>query len=251
MVLRAKTSESEITGSLQAKILMTLRDEKLCGVDIMRRLRIKSPGTIYPVLEALRKKDLINFKVETAGAVRKKVYFLTSIGVQEIRDHLTRSARFCCDVPTHITKILENARGLVEIKRHQKVLCTLEYEEIKHFLKGADVTFSSDLIVPADSYEMALSFLGVGCLIGKENADITDYVKRLYKSLKKGGSLLTIEIEKTDNLFSQILFEDVFGLKEPPGLQTEELKSILKKNGFTTTTTTSKNGLLYAVALKP
>ncbi|MGD0451095.1 MAG: PadR family transcriptional regulator [Candidatus Bathyarchaeia archaeon] len=245
-----ETSKSEIAGSLQVKIMMVLRDERLCGVDIMRQLRIKSPGTIYPVLEVLRNKGLVDYTVETSGAVRKKVYSLTNTGKKEIRDHLTQSARLCCDIPAHIAKILENARGLVEIKRHQKVLCTLEYEEIKHFLKGADITFSSDLSVPADSYEMALSFLGVRCLIGKENTDIADYVKRLYKSLKRGGSLLAIEIEKTDNLFSQILFNDVYGLKEPPGLQTEELKSILEKNGFATAKVTSKNGLLYAVAKK-
>lgn len=87
-------------------------------------------------------------------------------------------------------------------------------------------------------------------MIGKKNVDITDYMKRLYKSLNRGGFLLAVEIEKTDNLFSQILFEDIFGLKDPPGLQTEELKSILEKNGFATTTVTSKNGLLYAVAQK-
>ncbi|MGD0643963.1 MAG: helix-turn-helix transcriptional regulator [Candidatus Bathyarchaeia archaeon] len=244
-------TRSEIAGNLQAKIMMILRDEQLCGVDLMKRLRIRSPGTIYPVLDVLRKKGLIDFKVETAGTVRKKAYFLTNTGRKEIREHLTRSARFCCDTPTYITKIVEKARGLVEIKRHQRILCTLDYEEIRRFLKGADVTFSSDLKGPENSYDTALSFLGVGIIIGKENADITDYVKRLYKSLKRGGSLLAVEIEKTDNLFSQILFEDVFGLKEPPGLQTEELKSILEKNGFATTKVTSKNGLLYALAQKP
>lgn len=204
MVFKVETSKSEITGSLQVKIMMTLRDERLCGVDIMRQLRIKSPGTIYPVLEVLKKKGLVDYTVETSGAVRKKVYSLTNTGKQEIRDHLINSARFCCDIPLHITKLLENAKGLVEIKRHQKVLCTLDYEEIKRFLKGADVTFSSDLNVPTDSYDVALSFLGVGCLIGKKNVDITDYMKRLYKSLNRGGFLLAVEIEKTDNLFSQI-----------------------------------------------
>ncbi len=243
--------ESEITGSLQAKIMMILRDEALCGVDIMSRLRIKSPGTIYPVLQALRRKHLVDYRVEAEGAVRKKVYFLTKTGRQQIREHLVRSARFCCDIPLHINRILENVKGLIEIKRHQKVLCTLEYDEVKRFLRVADVTFSYDLNVPFDTYDIALSLLGVGCLIGKETSDITDYVNRLHRSLRKGGSLLLIEIEKTDNLFTRILFEDIFGLKEPPGLQKEELKSILETIGFKTTEVIGKSGLLYALARKP
>lgn len=243
--------ESEITGPLQAKIMMILKDEELCGVDIMKRLNIRSPGTIYPVLEELRKRGLVNYRVKAAGATRKKIYFLTETGRQQIKEHLVRSARFfCCDVSLHIGKILEDMKGLVEIKRYQKILCTLEYDEVKCFLREADVTFSYDLNVPPNTYDLALSFLGVGCLIGKETADITEYVRRLYGSLKKGGSLLAIEIEKTDNLFARIFFEDIGGLKEPPGLQKEELQSILERIGFKATKVISKSGLLYAVSHK-
>jgi len=250
MVIRLQTSESEITGSLQAKIMMILRDENVCGVDIMGRLKIKSPGTIYPVLESLRKKGLIDYKLESVGATRKKVYFLTNIGKKEIKEHLVTSARFCCDIPVYMGRMLENVKGLIEVKRRQKVLCTLEYEDIHSFLKGTDVTFSYDLNVPSNNFDVALSFLGVGCLIGKETSGIADYVKRLHKSLKRGGYLLAIEIEKTDNLFSRMLFEDIFGLREPPGLHKEELVSILAETGFKVAKIVEKSGLLYAVAQK-
>jgi len=231
--------------------MMILKDEALCGVDIMKRLKIRSPGTIYPVLEALRKRRLVDFRAEAMGATRKKIYFLTETGGQQIREHLVRSARmFCCDASLHMKRMLENMKGLVEIKKHQKILCTLEFDEMKRFLRGADVTFSYDLNVPSDTYDLALSFLGVGCLIGKETADITDYVSLLYRSLKKGGSLLAIEVEKTDNLFARIFFEDIFGLKEPPGLQRKELESILERTGFKDTKAISKSGLLYAVSYK-
>jgi len=243
-------TQPEIAGNLQAKIMMILRDEQLCGVDLMKRLRIRSPGTIYPVLDVLRKKGLIDFKVETAGAARKKVYFLTDIGMQRMHDHLTSSVKFCCDTFSHISKIIKTMQQLVEIKRHQRVLCTLDHEEMKHFLKGADTTFSSDLKVPFHTYDLALSFLGVGCLIGKETSDIADYVNQLYVSLKKGGLLLAIEIEKTDNMFNQMLFEDVFGLKEPPGLYQDDLTTLLEKTGFTNISVMAKMGLLYAVAQK-
>ncbi len=242
--------QPEIAGNLQAKIMMLLREEQLCGVDLMKRLRIKSPGTIYPVLDVLRTKGLIDFKVETKGAVRKKVYFLTEVGTQKTRDHLTSSVKYCCDTSEHVNKILEIVGGLIEINRKEKVLSTLDHDELKRFLKGADVTYSSDLQVSANTFDKALSFLGVGCLIGNETSDIANYVSQLYLSLKKGGVLLAIETEKTDSMFSQILFEDVFGLKEPPGLHPDELRAVLEKTGFANVSVTAKMGLLYAVAQK-
>ena len=245
-----QSTQPEIAGNLQAKIMMLLREEQLCGVDLMKRLRIKSPGTIYPVLEVLRTKGLIDFRVETVGPAHKKVYFLTAVGTQKTRDHLTSSVKFCCDTSEHVNKILATVKGLIEIHRKEKVLSTLDHDELKRFLKGADVTYSSDLQVPVGAFDSALSFLGVGCLIGNETSDIANYVNQLYLSLKKGGVLLAIETEKTDNMFSQILFEDVFGLKEPPGLQPDELKAVLVKAGFTCLSVTAKMGLLYAVAQK-
>ncbi len=242
--------QPEIAGNLQAKIMMLLREEQLCGVDLMKRLRIKSPGTIYPVLDVLRTKGLIDFKAQTNGATRKKIYFLTELGIEKTRDHLTSSVKFCCDTSNYVSKILENVKNLIEIKRREKVLSTLDHDELKRFLKGADATYSSDLQVPNNTFDTALSFLGVGCLIGK-NEEITDCVNQLYASLKKGGRLLAIETEKTDNMFSQILFEDVFGLNQPPGLYGEELEVMLEKAGFIDVSVTSKMGLLYATARKP
>ena len=246
-----QTTEVEITGPLQAKIMRILKDEALCGVDIMDRLNLKSPGTIYPVLKVLRKRGLVDYRVEVLGATRKKVYSLTEAGREQIREGFLRSAKvFCCDASLLLNRTLKTIQGLVEIKRHQKVLCTLEYDEVKRFLRGADVTYSYDLNVSPDTYDLALSFLGVGCFIGKETADTTDYLSRIYKSLKKGGYLLAIEIEKTDNMFARMFFEDIVGLKESSGLQRGELEDILERIGFNATKVTSKSGLLYAVSQK-
>jgi len=243
--------EQEIGGPLQGKIMMILRDEALCGVDIMKRLHIRSPGTIYPVLEVLRNRRLVDYRIEQTGAIRRKTYFLTRTGKEQLKEELVRSARmFCCDASLHINKLLADMKDLVEIKRHQKILCTLEYDEVKRLLRGADVTFSYNMNVTPNTYDLALSFLGVGCLIGKEPADVTDYVSRLYRSLKKGGSLLAVEIEKTDNLFARIFFEDIAGLKESPGLQREELESILRRIGFKPTKVVGKSGVLYALSKK-
>ncbi len=246
-----KEIDHKITGPLQEKIMMILRDDALCGVDIMNRLNIKSPGTIYPVLEVLRRKLLIDYRVEAAGAIRKKMYFLTDRGQRQFKDHLVRSAKiFCCDHSLHMQRILENMKELAEIEPNQNIVCTLEYEEVKKFLKGAKVTFSYDLDVPSESYDLALSLLGVGCLIGKETKDVADYVRGLNRSLKEGGSLLIIEIEKSDNIFTRIFFEDIVGLKEMPGLTKEELERILERNGFENIKTTSRSGLLYSLSYK-
>jgi DNA-binding PadR family transcriptional regulator len=246
-----QTTEAEITGPLQAKIMRILKDDALCGVDIMDRLNLKSPGTIYPVLKVLRKRGLVDYKVEVLGATRKKIYSLTDAGRQLIREGFIRSAKvYCCDASLLLDRTLKTIEGLVEIKPHQKVLCTLESDEVRRFLRSADVTFSYDLNVSPGTYDLALSFLGVGCFIGKETADITDYVSRLYKSLKKGGYLLAIEIEKTDNIFAGMFFEDIVGLKESAGLKRGELEDILKRIGLTATKVTSKSGLLYATSQK-
>jgi len=240
----------EIAGNLQAKITMLLRDQQLCGVDLMKRLRIKSPGTIYTVLDVLKTKGIIDFKVETARATLKKIYFLTETGAKKVHDHLSSSVKYCCDTSSYVNTILNTVRELVKIKRQDKVLSTLDHDEIKRFLKGTDVTYSNDLQVPRNSFDMALSFLGVGCLIGRETSDIADHVRQLYLSLKKGGLLLAIEAEKTDNMFIQILFEDMLGLKDSPGLNQVELRGILEKAGFTNLSVTAKMGLLYALAQK-
>lgn len=193
----------------------------------------------------------MTIELKYVGATRKKVYSLTEAGREQIREGFIRSAKvFCCDASLLLNRTLKTIQGLVEIKRHQKVLCTLEYDEVKRFLRGADVTYSYDLNVSPDTYDLALSFLGVGCFIGKETADTTDYLSRIYKSLKKGGYLLAIEIEKTDNMFARMFFEDIVGLKESLGLQRGELEGILERIGFNATKVTSKSGLLYAVSQK-
>lgn len=243
--------ESAIGGPLQARIMILLRDEALCGKDMMRRLRIRSPGTIYPVLETMRKKRVIDYKLEQEGPIRKKVYFLTKDGEQQLREQLVDSARrYCCDATLHLRRILENLNGMVQLKRNQKVLSTLEFDEVKRFLRGANVTFSYDLNVPPSTFDLALSFLGVGCLIGRKSDDVTSHLRGLYRSLKKSGTLLAVEVEKTDNMFASIFFEDIMGLREIPGLTREELDNSLSKTGFQDTILKSKSGLLYAVSHK-
>ncbi len=63
-------------------VLSSLRSREMSGYDVMIAVYDKfrvllSPGTIYPVLDTLRQKDLIEVKLTR----RKKIYTLTDKGV--------------------------------------------------------------------------------------------------------------------------------------------------------------------------
>ncbi|MFX1520984.1 MAG: helix-turn-helix transcriptional regulator [Promethearchaeota archaeon] len=243
--------ETKITGPLQMKILMLLKDETLCGVDIMKKLNNRSAGTIYPVLKTLREKSLINFRVEKSGSTQKKVYSLTETGAKQIKEYLVQSVRtFCCDMSLYVDKILEGIHEFVEIRSDQKIFCTLDYEEGKRFLKGANVTFYNGLAGPSDTFDLVISFIGVGLLLEKESEDIKDYLSRLYGCLKEGGTLLAIEVEKTNNIFANLFFENFIGIEESPGLSKEELKEILEKIEIQEAKIISRAGMLYVIVNK-
>ncbi|MFW9767226.1 MAG: helix-turn-helix transcriptional regulator [Candidatus Thorarchaeota archaeon] len=245
-------SRSIITGPLQVKIMMALRSKQMTGTELMEKLGINSPGTIYPALETLRERGLIEQRTERTGSVRRKIASITETGAAELRNHLMSSARlFCCDVSLHMKRIIEVVRELVKIRPGQRILSTFEHEEVKRAYRQSNVTYSYNLDELSDTYDIVLSFLGVGCLIGKEVQEIWNYAHRLYRVLKEDGTLLIVEIEKTENVFAEVLFNDVFGLDESPGISTEELEEILTEVGLKDIHVTSKAGILYAVSKKP
>ncbi|MFW9851298.1 MAG: helix-turn-helix transcriptional regulator, partial [Candidatus Thorarchaeota archaeon] len=221
-------SEAMITGPLQTKILVSLRDREMTGMELMKNLRIKSPGTIYPVLEVLRERGLISQREERDGSIRRKISFLTDEGNRHLRRHLMASAKwYCCDVAEPMNKILSLVGNKIDVKSNTKVLSTFEHEGVKALLDGSKVVFSEDLSLPLGEFDLVLSFLGIGCIMGKENEEINAYASQLYRTLKPGGSIIILEIEKTDNIFAEILFREMFGLDVPPGMSGEELKETL------------------------
>jgi hypothetical protein len=157
---------------------------------------------------------------------------------------------FCCDPSLYVDTILRDAREVIDIKKHQKVLCTVENESVKRFLSGADVTYTTEVEAVTDLYDVILAFPGIGCMVGREKIVLPSYMSTLYQRLKSGGSMLVVEIEKTDNLFAKIFFEDIRKLKKSPGLSSEELSVVLNSVGFKTIDVQRKSGLLYAVAYK-
>ena len=112
------------------------------------------------------------------------------------------------------------------------------------------MTFSHDLSKVEESYNVILSFLGVGCILRNDMEEISEYVRSLDRFLENGGTLVSIEIEKTDNIFARFFFERVFGLGVPSGLDREELNSIMERLGFKDIQVVSKEGLLFAFCTK-
>lgn len=243
--------ESEITGPLQARIMLILRDQELSGKQIMEKLKIRSPGTIYPVLNSLRERGLIDYRTEKHGSVRTKISFLTSRGRRELKHFLLQSARmFCCDFSIHLSRILDGLNEFVNLDRSQKILSTLDYIEVKEFLRGKNATYSTDLEVQTDTFDLVLSFAGVGSVIGWKPAEKHNHVKKLSDTLKPGGMAIIVEIEKTDNIFAKALFEDIIGLKESPGLERDEFENILSESGLQDIRVFSRSGLLYATGIR-
>jgi DNA-binding PadR family transcriptional regulator len=246
-----QVQETEAYGPLQMKIAILLRDQPLCGVDIMKRLNINSPGTIYPVLEILTEKGFINYELEVVGSVRKKIYSLTKLGERKLKEQLSGWLNASCiNWPTCSEVMLPTIKDLVSIKSDEKVLCTVAYDDVKRFLRDAEVTYSYDLEVEPGSFDIAISFLGVGCLLGRRMSAVSSYTNLLYRSLRRGGRLVIIETEKSDNIFTRIVFEDMIGLKEPAGLTSEELQKTLRDQGFQKIRILRKQGLLYGTASK-
>jgi DNA-binding PadR family transcriptional regulator len=244
-----RPSKPTISGPLQERIMMLLREKPLCGKDLMKELRIKSPGTIYPALEELKRKEMIDFRLETSGAVRKKIYDLTAKGKKYLRESMTSSAKmFCCDPSLYVETVLRDAKGIIDIKRHQKVMSTLDYVDLRRFLNGADVTYASELDKIVDQYDVILTFTGVGCLIGGEQKNLAQYFASLRPKLRKGGQILVVEIERTDNLFARIFFEDIRKMSKQPGMSSKDLEGILSLAGFNNVVVISKSGLLYGLA---
>ena len=76
--------ETKIKGSLQLKIMFLLNESPLCGTDIMKKLSISGPDTVYPVSHSLEEKRLVSFEMERTGDARKKSYKLTEKGTKEL-----------------------------------------------------------------------------------------------------------------------------------------------------------------------
>ncbi|GCC11401.1 transcriptional regulator PadR-like family protein [archaeon] len=245
-------SETKIKGNLQSKVMLLLKEEPLCGTDLMKKLDINSPGTIYPVLHSLEKKGLIFFETERTGRARKKVYKLTEVGVKELNQMLTTWTRLtCCDWSFYIKRFIHVVNNYTVIKKGEKILCTLDADLTKEWLKEADVTSHFDLEnMKSNYYDKIISFIGVGTVMKRVETDAAYYLSRMQEALKEDGIMVALEIEKTDNLWAERYFVEISGFKEHPGMVRDEFESVLGKVGFKDILVYEAGGVLVSVSKK-
>lgn len=73
-------------------VLQMLINEPLWGYKIMSLMRAKydikiGPSVIYPLLDSLQEKELIKFKERDAGNRKRKIYIVTSHGIEKVKNH--------------------------------------------------------------------------------------------------------------------------------------------------------------------
>ena len=96
-----KRDESSLTNLTKLYILLMLRKKEMHGYEMMTYFKQQtdktlSPGQLYPMLNAFRKKGYLGMKLEHHGKRRRKIYFLTGPG-RDFCDQLLGTLRKLID----------------------------------------------------------------------------------------------------------------------------------------------------------
>jgi DNA-binding PadR family transcriptional regulator len=252
LVSEQSSATLKITGTLQGKVLTTLIEGPSSGVDLMKRLNLSSPGTIYPVLKSLMNEEFIEYAPE--GIPGKKMYVLSEKGKEQLKFILLGlSRRFLTHyAEPYSQSFIDSWENLIEIEPNQKVLCTLDYKPIKQWLKNAVVTYLPVPEQPIGTFDHIIcTMVGTLILYGWERNEIASYLSEIVKSLKPKGTLLIAEVEKSHNMFMEIFFKEVLGYGKVPGISKEELKDLMKSYNMNVKKMLSWKGLLVSIATKP
>lgn len=240
----------KIEGTLQVRVLVALIEGASSGIDLKKKLNLSSSGTIYPVLHSLQRKGLIEYAPKV---LQKKMYVLSERGKEQLGTILSGigSIYFARFVKPYVLSFINALENLFQIEPGQKVLCTLDYEPIKRWLKKADVTYLQLLESPHGSYDLCLCTM-VETLksYGWKIDEFTLYLSNIVKSLRPGGTLVTAEIEKTDNIFVEMFIKEVLGYGKVIGLSKVELRDVLETYKLNVKTLFSWRGLLISVSTK-
>ena len=242
----------KITGTLQGKVLTTLIEGPSSGVDLMKRLNLSSPGTIYPVLKGLMKEEFIEYAPHEIPG--KKMYVLSENGKEQLKLILLGiSRRFLSHyAEPYSQSFIDSWENLIKIKPNQEVLCTLDYKPIKQWLQKAVVTYLPVPEQPVGTYDHIIcTMVGTLILYGWERNEIANYLSEIVKSLKPKGTLLIAEVEKSNNMFMEIFFKEVLGYGKVPGISKEELKDLIENYNMNVKKMLSWKGLLISISTKP
>ena len=249
MVSEQTEKRLEIAGSLQGKVMIALVDGPSSGVELLKKLNLKSPGTIYPVLKTLKMEGFIEYAPEKIP--RKKMYVLSEKGKEQLKLILLGISRglFANFIEPYADSFINVIDKLIKLTPEQKVLCTLDYEPIKRWVRKANVTYLPAPGQPLSTYDVIFSAM-IGTLIvyGWKRDELALYLSTLVKSLQPGGSLVMVEIDKTENIFAEIFFKDVLGYGKAPGISHEELKELLEYYHLKVRTLHRWKGLLISIS---
>ena len=249
MVSEQKEKRLEIAGSLQGRVMIALVDGASSGIELLKKLNLKSPGTIYPVLKTLRMEGFIELASEKVP--RKKMYVLSEKGKEQLKLILLGISRglFANFLEPYAHSFVDVLESLIKLKPKQKVLCTLDYEPIKRWVQKADVSYLPAPEQPLSTYDVVYSaIIGTLILYGWKGDELKLYLSKLVKSLQPGGSLVMVEIDKTENIFAEIFFKDVLGYGKVPGISKEELKELLETYDLNVINLHSWKGLLISIS---
>jgi DNA-binding PadR family transcriptional regulator len=244
--------DSKVEGTLQGKILAMLVEEPASGTDLMKKLNINSPGTIYPALKVLRENGLIEYAPKRVPG--KKLYVLSETGILELKKIMLGIGRgyFSRHLETYSPHLLDVlSEMMIEIKPGQKVLSTMLFEPIQRWLEKTDATFLPIFEEIHGNYDVILcGTVGTLMVYGWREDEFTNYLTNLLKRLTPGGTLITVDIEKTDNIFVDMFFKEVLGFQRVPGLSKEELRTLLINYNLEVRMILSRMGILVGVSTK-
>lgn len=91
-------------GSLELVVLAALKGDRVYGLDLLRRLQefpttAISEGTLYPLLERLKRDELVDARWVQEGESRpRKYYTLTPVGEQKLGDLIAIWRRSVADI---------------------------------------------------------------------------------------------------------------------------------------------------------
>ena len=243
----------KIEGMLQSKVLVSLIDGPASGRDLMKKLNLSSPGTIYPVLKALRRDEFIE-KAPNWTQGRKR-YVLSDKGKEQLGIILLSIGRryFGHYVDSYVSSVIDDLKSIIQLNS-KKILCVTmhEHEPIRQWLANANATYLQIFETPTDTYDLVICCM-VGTLMGSgwRSNEFEAYLSQIIKSLNLGGILIMVENEKTDNLYAEIFFKELIGFSKIQGLSKEELRNLLESFSLSIEDIQCRKGLLIGVSTKP
>ncbi len=205
------------------------------------------------MLKVLRRKGLIEYAPEKVSG-KEKLYVLSEKGKESLRTILINigTRYFSRYVDPYASIFLEHVKNLFEISGKQKILCALNLEPVREMLDKTDTTYLKPFQKPPSTYSLIIcGMVGTLMLYGWKREELSLYLSQMIQSLNEGGTFVTVEIEKTDNIFSELFFKEVVGYSRVPGLSESELRNLLEDYSLIVKKIDSWKGLLIGVAIKP